>query len=114
MLAVDAADVVAGGSTEEPNLKTVPPEFEDFAAPPKMLPLEGTAVLVLLLVGRKLVMLVEEVNRGAPPVDVRCISLKEAAGNETGEDLETSDPFNATEEPSSHFPLVSTTFTGFT
>lgn len=78
-----------------------------------MLPLEGTALLVLPPVERKLAELVKEVNRGALPVDVECISPKEAAGKDSGEDLETSGPVNATEEPSSHFPLVSTTFPGF-
>lgn len=70
MLAVGAADTIDGGSMEEPNLKTGPPELEDFTASPKMLPLEGTVVLVLLPVERMLVVLVEEVNKGALPVDV--------------------------------------------
>lgn len=94
-------------------METGPTELEELTANPKMLPPEGAAVLVLLPVGTKLAMLVDEVNSGALPVDIRFISLKEAAGNETGAPLEKSGPFSAAEETSSHFPFVSTAFTGF-
>lgn len=77
MLVVDAAETAVDGSTEEPNLKTGPAKVEGFAANPKMLPLEKVAEVLVLVpalalvpIGTKLLVLVEEVNRRALPVDI--------------------------------------------
>lgn len=65
---VDAAETAVDGSTEEPNLKTGPAELKGFAVDPKMLPLK--VIEVLGPVETKLVMLDEEENSGALPVDI--------------------------------------------
>lgn len=62
MLEVDDVETVVTKSTEPPNLKKGPAEFEGFAANPKMLPLGAAEVLVLVPVGTMFETVVEEVN----------------------------------------------------